>query len=549
ASNYWSANKMRDANAALVNGPQFGWSVPSYVYGVGLHGGDFNVVGNTLLALPALLFAHNTHVGWGSTAGLSDQVDVFAERLNPEDADQYWHKGAYQPFESWQETINVRDAKPVTVTARRSVHGMVQSLDQKNNLAYTRARAWEGGELKTLMAWVNLAKDKTLDAVQQRVADVTTNINFYYMDRDGNLGYTHGGRYPRRAAGQDSRLPTPGDGELDWQGYRPPGENPTVRNPPQHYIANWNNRPSVDWISIDLWSYTWSRADRATLIFNEIEAKPELSVQELWDINRRVSFDDVTAPFLLPYLFAAWQDQEQPAAVASALTALQSWNNEWIVDDDGDYGPAPTLMDTWLSGLLENVFKDDIGKKFFHLYAATNNPNNQLGASMGTGPGTKAMIRNLDQLSADGAVSDYDFFNGKDYQATLRDTFTRALKALQAEQGDDMQQWRIAAHPMQWQAFNFRGVPQALERAAQELPAYMNRGSENNLFIAQEGTIKAYDVIPPGQSGHIGADKKVSPHYADQMQMFSSFEYKPVPFDRADIEKAAASVKELNYSR
>ncbi len=102
---------------------------------------------------------------------------------------------------------------------------------------------------------------------------------------------------------------------------------------------------------------------------------------------------------------------------------------------------------------------------------------------------------------------------------------------------------------MQWQAFNFRGVPQALPGVAQELPAYVNRGSGSSLFIARGGSIEGYDVIPPGQSGYIGAHEKMSPHYADQMQMFSSFKYKPVPFERADIEKAATSVKQLNYSR
>ncbi len=554
ASNFWGVGKGRlsEANGVFVNGPQFGFSLPSYVYGIGLHGGDFNVVGNTLLGLPTLLFAHNNTIGWGSTAGLSDQVDVFVEELHPENDEQYRHNGAYQQFESWQELIQVRDSEPVSITARRSVHGMVQQFDAKERVAFTRARAWEGGELDTLFAWIQLSKDESLDAARESIAAVTTNINFYTMDRQGQLAYIHAGRYPKRKEGQDSRLPTPGNGEWDWQGLRPYSENPMLHGGEQNSIVNWNNRPRNDWISSDLWTYTWGRGDRSTFIFEALAAKKTLTVDEVWAINRLVSDADVSAPFLLPYLFDAFANRSQPAIVVQALTELKNWNQRWQFEAQGGFGPAATIMETWLTVLLSDVFKDDIGDDYFHLYAATNNPNHVLGASMGTGPGTKALIRNLDGLTGK-VVIDYDFFNGQDARGILRSSFIAALKQLQQMQGQDLAQWRIAAQPLQWKPYNFRGVPQALEtqQSAQimQLPAYMNRGSENNLFIADESGFTAYDVIPPGQSGFIQPNGKPSKHTDDQLGMFAQYHYKPVPFSRSEVENAAVSVKLISYQR
>ena len=49
------------------------------------------------------------------------------------------------------------------------------------------------------MAWVWLATDQTLEAAEARIADKTTNINMYTMDKTGRLGYVHSGRYPQRA--------------------------------------------------------------------------------------------------------------------------------------------------------------------------------------------------------------------------------------------------------------------------------------------------------------------------------------------------------------
>jgi penicillin amidase len=554
ASNYWAVGKGRvsEANGMLVNGPQFGFSLPSYVYGIGLHGGDFDVVGNTLLGLPSLLFAHNNHISWGSTAGMSDQVDVFVETLHPENDSQYLHNGSYREFDSWKEVIEVKDAEPVTVIARRSVHGMVQQLDSANRLAYSRARAWEGAELDSLFGWINLSRDKTLAAARNSIAKVATNINFYTMDRQGRLAYTHGGRYPLRHPQQDSRLPTPGTGEWDWQGMRPYSENPTARNGAQDIVVNWNNRPESSWVSSDLWTQTWSRADRSRFIFEELQAKSKFTVDEVWAVNRSISNRDVTAPFILPYLYEAYKQQPQSALVKQALATLQSWDSRWQHDAEGHFGSAPTIMEQWLSQLLAAVFKDDIGEQFFYLYAATNNPNHKLGPSMGTGPGSKALIKNLDDLVAKKPLS-YDFFNGVDYRQVLRSSFEAALAQLQSQQGSVLSQWQLAAYPMQWSRYNFRGVPQALEpaspEAAVQLPAYQNRGSENNLFIARDNGFTAFDVIPPGQSGFVKPNGTAAENSSDQLAMYAEYRYKTVPFSRKDVARVAVSEQRITVSR
>ncbi len=551
ASNYWAAQDLEDAAAALVNGPQFGFGIPSYVYGIGLHGGDFNVVGSTLLALPALLFAHNDNIAWGSTAGISDQSDEFLLALDPNNPQRYRHDNAWRELDVWQELVSVKGAAPLTVTARRSVHGMVQLYQPEKNIAWARARSWEGHELATLMSWIFLATDTNLEDAHQRIAAMATNINMYTMDKKGNLAYVHSGRYPSRAEGHDSRLPAVGSGRWDWRGMRPYTDNPTVRNPQQGYIANWNNRPAADWISSDLWTYTWSRADRAQLIFDALEhdpqqSQPRANIATIWDINRKISFADVNAPFLLPYLYSAWEGQQQTAQVAGTLQALRSWDQQWLIDKDGHYGPQQTLMESWLKGLLRNVIQDDIGEEYFYLYAATNYPNSPQGASMGTSPGIKVLVRNLDRLaSGKWHEADYDFFNGRDAAVVLRESFLSAIESLQKEQGPEFSGWQLAAAPMQWQPYNFRGVPQARENAGLSLPAYMNRGSENNLFVATGKGILAWDVNPPGQSGFEAPDGKRVQNTANQLQLYADFGYKEVPFSLQQIRASAVSTHTL----
>lgn len=545
ASNYWAVSKAKSqgANGILVNGPQFGWSLPSYVNGIGLHGGDFDLVGNTLLGLPALLFAHNNQIAWGSTAGLSDQVDEYILKLNPQNPEQYWHQGEYKNFQSWEENIVVRDADEQKVRARKAAQGMVLMHDPKAGIAISRARAWDGKELKTLLAWVNLAKQNSISEAKQTVKDVATNINFYYMDTKGNIAYTHAGRYPKRVVGHDSRLPAPGDGSYDWLGLRPYSDNPTVENPQQAYISNWNNRPSANWEASDLWSLTWGRADRVQLLMDQLESQQTFSAEEVWAINKKVSHGDVSLPFLLPHLNAALKKSKLNDLETSALAMLNNWDQQWLADKEGNFPAEAALAEQLITTMLNEAFPDDVGKHNFYLYSSSAYPVRPLGASMHTGPGVKALIKNLDALARKEQPV-YDFFNGKSEQL-LRHSFRAAVKSLSAEQGFVPDKWRVAAPPMEWQAVNFRGVPQASKRPVVSVPEYTNRGSENNLFIARDNGFEAYDSIPPGQSGFVSVDGVESPHYRDQLEMFTNNKYKKIPSTRDEITSGKHSLKTL----
>ena len=544
ASNYWALSHVSDAAGALVNGPQFAFAVPSYVYAIGLHGGDFDVVGNTLLALPSLLFAHNNHIAWGSTAGISDQTDEFWLELNPDNPEQYRHNGKWQDFESHEEVVAVRDGDPITVIARRAAQGMVQAYQPEESIAWVRARAWEGMAVQDMLAWVWLATDKTLEEAQERLAQKSTNINMYTMDKTGRLGYVHSGKYPLRALGHDSRLPAPGDGRYDWQGLRPYSDNPKVIDPPKGYIVNWNNRPRADWISSDLWPYTWARADRAHILIDEVRAAQNRSVADIVAINTRSSFEDVNYRYLMPLLEGAVTRAAVLPQTQEALALLKRWDHRWVADEQAQFGPANALMESFLRHLNINVFLDDVGEEAFSLLAATNYPNNVLGASLGTPVAVRAFIKYVDDLQTSQGPA-YDFLNGESVDVVVLESFLNAIEELGMRQSTQMSRWRLAAAPMVWRPYNFRGVPQASAENSVSSVTYQNRGTENNVFVATGSGITARDVNPPGQGGHLRADGSPASHYDDQLDLYNRFEYKDLPFERAAVKAAAVEVVEL----
>ena len=552
ASNLWAVNgdKARGAKGIFINGPQFGWATPSYVYGIGLHGGDFDLVGNTLLAMPAMLFAHNNHIGWGSTAGFGDQVDLFEETLNPDNPEQYWHNGRYRDFERWQETIPVKGGKPVVVWARRSIHGMIQGYDASQPVAYAKARAWEGKEVQTLMAWVELSKQKQIDELPRLLDKVATNINFYVMDKHGNLFYRHGGHFPHRHKDHDSRLPIPGSGQYDWQGQRPGSDSPTVTNPPQNYLQNWNNRPGRGWSSPDLWWVTWGRADRSAVLIKELEARTAFTPQQLWDINSRSAYADVNLAYLRPYLKQALAQQRLSPAETAAWRRLENWAGYWVDSDENGFfdSAAPVIFERWLSLLLEDVIKDDVGAAFFTRFAPTGMPTAATVAGINLQPGTKILVRNLDALQQ-GQQPDFDFFNGQPPANVLLKAFRKATTQLLAEQGATVAEWRSKAHPLEFVTRNFRGIPQTLATIRYSLPVIQNRGTENNLFIARGTHIDAWDSVPAGQSGFISAAGVASPHHGDQLHTYYAFQKKRLAFSREAITVGSTETISIRRGR
>src|SRR5439155_6870822 len=138
ASNIWIVGKAKaqDANVILLNGPQFGWFNPAYVYSVGLHGAGFNVVGNTPFAYPNLLFGHNGKIAWGSTSGFGDGVDIYQEKLNANNQYEYLYNGQYLPMTKRTETIQRKGAAPVARDLYGTLHGLLVAIHKEKCGAY-----------------------------------------------------------------------------------------------------------------------------------------------------------------------------------------------------------------------------------------------------------------------------------------------------------------------------------------------------------------------------------------------------------------------------
>ncbi|WND03599.1 penicillin acylase family protein [Temperatibacter marinus] len=550
ASNIWliGQSKSEDSNGYLLNGPQFGWINPSYVYSVGLHGAGLDVVGNSYFAIPPIFFAHNKHIAWGSTAGMGDTVDYFIEELNPNNLDEYFYKGRFRPMEKHQEIIHVKGLESIQFNISRTVHGPIVRQDNHSKIAFSRKRTWDGKEVQSLFAFMDQMEATTYDQWKTAAARNAVSVNWYYIDKAGNIGYFYSGHFPNRAEGQDSRLPTPGTGNMEWQGVISPHKLPQVYNPKIGYIVNWNNKPANFWPNGDPWYVVWTSADRATELFEVLDSKKKMSYQDVIELNRTASFKDLNIRYFLPFLENAVSELPDSDMAAILVAHLRSWDQTWKDKDHNFYydHAGPVILNAWLSKMLETVLRDDIGSEFFYLYQSPGYAIEPRTSSTNITPGVKILYNALLEEKS-GVPQRFDFFNGQKKSHVILSTLRQIGLELSNRYGGDLKKWRLPVARQVFRSVNFYGIPQTLPQLSISIPITMNRGSENNLSVMHNEGIIGTDVTPPGQSGFVAQTTGFSQHYRDQIGMYLRFEQKQLPFTKEEVEAVAVRSEKLKY--
>jgi penicillin amidase len=99
----------------LSNDPHLGIQMPSIWYQVGLHCVEksdcpFEVAGFSFAGVPGVVIGHNDKIAWGFTNTGPDVMDLYIEKVNPENPNQYEVNGEWVDFE-------IRTKKPSKLSA------------------------------------------------------------------------------------------------------------------------------------------------------------------------------------------------------------------------------------------------------------------------------------------------------------------------------------------------------------------------------------------------------------------------------------------------
>lgn len=494
-----AASKSATGNAMLVGGPQMGFRTPQIAHEIHLAADDVNVIGMGFPGIPGVLIGHNSHLAWSTTTGVNDQTDIFVETLHPTDSRRYRFKGEWREMEERTETIHVKGGEPVELTCRRTIHGPVVQVDERNRKAYARKASYWDKELETFSAIAAMARARNVDEYGKACALIPTSHNWICATQDGDIGYWFCGLTPIRATGIDPRLPTPGEGDHEWQGVLPFAQMPHMVNPKQGFIANWNNKPAIWWDNGD--TPVWGEVFHNGRIAQLLAAKPKLTPTDLRGVILDIGTYDYAAHVLLPALRSALTqriylpDARPTAEARKAADYLLAWDSHAV-----EGSVAKTVFDAWLDDVRTDLFDKPFG--FIKL--------------QGQGTFNQAMQPSLIAHVLRGKRSSvpvqYDYLRGRHPNVVMVQALNRAVEKLARQRGAEMTLWRYSRG-----SINFTPLP--------PIPS-TDRGTYIQIVECGKPRIRGVNILPPGQS-----ELTDSPHFGDQRELAGWFHFKEMEAD------------------
>jgi penicillin amidase len=491
-SNAWALAPARTTTggALLWGGPQVGYYAPEVFDELEVEGGQLHVRGVGIPGGgPGVAIGYTPHTAWSITTAQDDQVDTYVDRIRARGSGyQYLWRGAWHPVQQRTETIQVRSQSPNfpltgqlplptyssdTVTFYRTVHGslpcVVVYLDPHAGLSYCKVRGFWNSELQTGLSLIGANKATNLRQFDAAVRTNVAGFNFIYADDRGNIGYWHTGRIPLRPRGADPRLPLPGDGSYDWQGYLSPSHWPSVIDPAQGFVASWNNKPQGSWDDSGDGTL-WGGYQRARQLLEMLRGRRRYSLTGLWLLARRVGELDLRATLgFKPFLTRLLSKRLSPIERA-AIRQVARWDGTAFYPDGAERGrsgqptgnvasPGFTILSDWFHALEKRVARPVLGPV--------------VGSDVAGG--TRAFTRTPQTLSPEFEFfDDYDQFmynaltgraRGAPYLgrqsalAVSRAVLDSAIAQLRRTQGPNPARWRAAMPQIDFQALDVSGVP------------------------------------------------------------------------------------------
>jgi penicillin amidase len=530
-----SGKKSVTGKPILANDPHLGHGAPGIWYEAHLVTPNMNVSGAFLPGTPYVVIGANEHVAWGFTNVMADDTDFYIEKINPADPDQYEYQGRWEKMEIREEIINVKGSDDVTLKTRLTRHGPV--IDKVNDYKEPAGTAitmhWAAYEnYKVLQALQILNTAESIDDIE-RAAEYfkCPGQNWVYADDRGNIGYWAAVGIPRRE-GFTGALPVEGwNGQYEWKGYVPTGEQPHLRNPDRGWIATANNRHVGDDYPYPI-SHYYAMPDRYVRIKEMLLEKEKLSVDDFERMHN--DFYMVMAAEWVPVMLEALSGADLSQIEKEALAALEKWDYVASVD-----GVAPTIFHTIINTMVQETYQKRMGEELYSQYIKNNYV-------------VFNSLRNLVAKKESLWFDDPDTVEKETLNQLITASYREAVASLEKQLGPEIDTWiwgelhtLTIQHPfgrasaLMGYFFNIGPFPMGGSVATVNPQPYRlsdpwdgYHGASLRYIVDFADRTNSRRVIPAGISGNF-----MSPHYKDQVDLWRTCDYRPFVLDRESIEK------------
>lgn len=349
-SNNWAVagGKTADGRAMIANDMHLHLSAPNIWYRAELHYAGRTLNGVTLPGVPLLVVGSNGDVAWGFTNATADLLDLTRLDINPNNSDEYLTPQGWRPFDQTASVIKVKEGDDIHWVSRSTIWGPVASQPL---LGRPVAIKWTALDAKAvdlgLLDMDSVTSTQEAMTAVNRISGPPQNVVF--ADRDGHIGWTLLGRFPKRIGFDGLTARSWADAAIRWDGYIPPEDLPRLFDPPAGFIVTANNRTVGSGYPYVL-GYNWGVSYRAHRIGELLQTANGITEQDMlrMQLDTRSELFEFYRQLALETLNRSTTDQTAMAAIAQAL---RNWDGSMNEDSSG-----AALLFLFRQKLAEGVF-------------------------------------------------------------------------------------------------------------------------------------------------------------------------------------------------
>jgi penicillin amidase len=394
--------------------------------------GKLDVTGVAVPGQPFIVAGHNSKIAWGMTNLMVDDIDLFAETINPENENQYFFNGEWKNLLLREEIINIKGEEPDTLVIKSTHRGPLISGFRDINDAVLSMR-WSGYDKSNeLKAVYKLNRATNWDEFREAISNFNSiSQNFAYADVAGNIGLNTGGGVPVRK-GFGSIIRNGETEEFDWKGFVPFEQLPSSFNPPSGFVSSANNKTVSGDYPFYI-SFRYSAPYRINRIREMLTEKEKFGIDDFKTMitDQHSNYAAMLVPFILKLKNKL---PEMNSLESEAFDLLDSWDYEMRKDL-----VAPALFDFFRISFAKNLLGDELGDLYSQL------------------PGSVIdyYIFRIITVSPDEWVDDINTPDNESVDDILFRSFRDGIKTLSESYGTNITQWAWGAihtfqleHPM-----------------------------------------------------------------------------------------------------
>jgi len=336
-----SPKRSASGHAMLVQNPHLPWWNEFLFFESNLNLNGKNMYGVTLVGFPGIAIGFNEHLGWSHTDNTIDNADTYELELKD---GGYVLDGERKDFEATSKVIKIKQEDGALadreIPIMKTVHGPVVNKTDNKVLAL---RMVGMDRPNMFLQWWKMINSTNFTEFESALKMAQIPFwNVMYADKDGEIFYLFNGLVPKRSSGDWSYWDRiiPGGKSADvWNEVHPYTDLPKLKNPEIGWLQNSNDPPWTSTIPITLNPSDYP----AYMAPQYMSFMPQRSARMMIE-DESITFDELVdyklsthlefADRILDDLFEA-VDNSNSEKAKEAKAVLEKWDRNADADSKG----------------------------------------------------------------------------------------------------------------------------------------------------------------------------------------------------------------------